>query len=178
MYTYPAQEWFALMVKPRFEKSTSTLLRQKGYEEFLPLTAEARSWSDRVKTVQLPLFPRYVFCCFNSHQQGPILNTPGVQRIVGFGMGPTPIPDHEINSLRKLMESGSSPAVCDYIADGEWVLVREGPLAGMEGLLVKAKGSCRVVVSIHLLQRSVYVEVDRTAIVASRIPSPLMERVG
>lgn len=158
------------MVKPRFEKSTSTLLRQKGYEDFLPLTAEARDWSDRIKTVQLPLFPRYLFCRFNSQQKVPILNTPGVQKIVGFGTGPTPIPDQEIASLRTLIESGSSAMACDYIADGELVQVREGPLAGMEGLLVKAKGSCRVVVSIHLLQRSVYAEVDRTAIV------PLMNR--
>lgn len=168
MYSHPTHEWFALMVKPRFEKSASTLLRQKGYEDFLPLTAEARNWSDRVKTVELPLFPRYLFCRFNSHEQGRILNTPGVQRIVGFGFRPTPIPDQEMDSLRKLIESGSRPVICDYIADGECVLVREGPLAGMEGILVKAKGGCRVVVSIHLLQRSVYAEVDRASIVPSR----------
>lgn len=167
MHTHSTNEWFALMVKPRFEKSASTLLRQKGYEDYLPVTTEARNWSDRVKTVEMPLFPRYLFCRFDSQEQGRILNTAGVQRVVGFGMKPTPIPDHEIDSLRKLIESGSRATACDYIADGEYVLVREGPLAGMEGILVKAKGSCRVVVSIHLLQRSVYAEVDRTAITAS-----------
>ena len=169
MYTHPRHEWFALMVKPRFEKSASTLLRQKGYEDFLPLTAEARNWSDRVKTVELPLFPRYLFCRFTPHEQGRILNTPGVQKIVGFGMRPTPIPDQEIESLRRLIKSGSTAAICDYISNGEYVLVREGPLAGMEGVLVKAKGTCRVVVSIHLLQRSVYAEVDRASIVPSVI---------
>ncbi len=167
MYTHPAEEWFALMVKPRFEKNTSMLLKHKGYQDFLPLTAEARTWSDRVKTVELPLFPRYLFCRFNSQKRAMILNTPGVQTIVGFGMGPTPIPDHEIESLRTLIASGVPPAPCEYIADGERVLVCEGPLAGMEGLLVKSKGSCRVVVSIHLLQRSVFAEVDRSVIVAA-----------
>lgn len=183
MYTHPEQAWFALMVKPRFEKSTSTLLKYKGFEDFLPLTAQARNWSDRVKTVELPLFPRYIFCRFSSQEKGSILNTPGVQKIVGFGMGPTPIPDAEIDSLRKLIESGVPPASCEYIADGETVQVREGPLAGMEGLLVKSKGSCRVVVSIHLLQRSVYAEVDRGAVIStqsSRVTygQKLFERAG
>lgn len=159
------------MVKPRFEKSVSSILGQKGFEDFLPLNAESRKWSDRVKTVQLPLFPRYLFCKFSLHEQVAILNTPGVQRIVGFGMGPQAIPDQEIESLRLLIASGFPALTCDYIAEGERILVRQGPLAGMEGMLVKTKSDCRVVVSIHLLQRSVYAEVDRAAIAPATLSS-------
>jgi transcription antitermination factor NusG len=170
VYPHSAPEWFAIMVKPRFEKSVASLLRQKGYEDFLPLTAESRKWSDRVKTVQLPIFSRYLFCRFSLHDQVAILNTPGVQWIIGFGAGPKSIPDQEIESLRKLVASGFPPLACEYLADGQRVLVREGPLAGMEGLLVKTKSDCRIVVSIHLLQRSVYAEVDRTAVIPVPLP--------
>src|SRR5579871_2337861 len=86
--TNSSHQWFAVMVKPRFEKCVSGFLRSKGYEEFNPVTSHRQKWSDRWKIVEFPLFPRYLFCRFDFHNRVHILNTPGVLRIVGFG--PTP----------------------------------------------------------------------------------------
>lgn len=165
-------QWYALMVKPRAEKAVSHLLQEKGYKDFLPLSVETRQWSDRVKLLALPLFPRYLFCHFDLNQRASILNTPGVQRIVGFGARPTVVPDEEIESLRKFIEAGAGPKPCEYVANGQHVEVREGALAGVRGLLVRTKTNHRVVLSVHLLQRSVYVEVNQNAIAAVAESSP------
>lgn len=152
--------WFAIMVKPRFEKSVSSLLRTKGYEEFMPITVRRQKWSDRWKTIDFPLFPRYVFCRFGFNDRVPVLNTPGVLRIVGFGPTPCHIADDEINALRTAVQSGVPLWNCDYLVSGQKVKVLNGPLAGVEGLFVESRGNARIVLSVHLLQRSVYAEVD------------------
>lgn len=157
-------EWYAVMVKPHFEKATSGLISQKGYETYLPLTTSQRKWSDRTKIINSPLFPRYLFARFALDEQVQILRTAGVQKIVGFASRPTAIPVSEIESLRTLTNSGIAPQECDYLSGGHKVVVCKGPLSGMVGALVRTKTNCRVVVSIQLLQRSVYVEVDRADI--------------
>jgi transcription antitermination factor NusG len=154
-------EWFAVLVKPRFEKSVAMLLRIKGYEELLPCEAEEHQWSDRCKTLEVPLFPRYVFCRFRFTERVPVLNTPGVVRIVGFGRTPTPIPKEEILALQHLVSSGVPARRCPYFGVGDEIRIRRGALAGLQGTFVEVQGSCRVVVSIHLLQRSVYTVIDR-----------------
>lgn len=165
--SYSGPEWYALLVRPRSEKTVSELLKQKGYEDFLPLSSETHKWSDRFKVLKLPLFPRYLFCRFDLREKVQVLRTQCVQRIVGFGGEPQPVPEEEISSLRKLLESGLHPQTCEYLSNGQTVVVREGPLAGLRGSIIRTKGNCRVVLSIHLLQRSVYAEVHGAAVVAT-----------
>jgi transcriptional antiterminator NusG len=156
----PTVGWFALMVKPRFEKSVSTLLRSKGLEDFTPMTTSTREWSDRQKTLELPMFPRYVFCRFSFESRVPVLSTPGVLRVVGFGPVPCQIPEAEIEALRMAVRAGVPLMNCDYLAVGQRVRVLKGPLTGVEGLFVEWKSNARIVLSIHLLQRSLCAEVD------------------
>jgi len=81
---YP-MSWYALRIQSRLSGLASITLRGKGYEEFLPLYRACRRWSDRVKQVELPLFPGYSFCQFDVNDRLPILTTPGVIGIVGAG---------------------------------------------------------------------------------------------
>src|SRR5690242_9689932 len=69
--------WYAIRVKPNHEKPVAATLRGKGYQEFLPLSRTRRQWSDRVKVLDLPLFPGYVFCRLNLDDRMPLLTTPG-----------------------------------------------------------------------------------------------------
>src|SRR5215471_17879374 len=80
--------WFAVQVRPRYEKATARALRNKGYEEFLPLYTSPRRWTDRLKHIELPLFPGYVFCRFDLQVVPRIVTTAGVVRIVGMGNTP------------------------------------------------------------------------------------------
>lgn len=153
--------WFAIRVRSNHEKTASVQLRHLGYEEFTPTYKTERQWSDRRKIVDQLLFPGYVFCKFNPADRLPILKTAGVVGLVGFGEGPCPIPDQEIEHVRALVESEVLVGPWPFLERGQTVLLEKGPLAGLEGLLIEIKGHFRLVVSITLLRRSVSAEIDR-----------------
>jgi len=153
--------WYALQVRPRFEKAVSRNLQSKGYEEFLPLYRKTSRWSDRTKEIELPLFPGYVFCRFNALQRLPIMMIPGVNSVVGVGKNLSPIDPQELDNVRNLLQSGSLFDPWPFFELGQMVEVERGPLAGTQGLIVRVKDSYRLVISINLLQRSVAVEIDR-----------------
>src|SRR5947209_17143167 len=88
--------WYAIQTTPRHEKVVSEVLASKGFEHLLPQYKTRRKWADRIKDLELPLFPRYVFCRFDRSQMVPILNSPGVLGIVRFGRELAPLQEHEI----------------------------------------------------------------------------------
>jgi transcription antitermination factor NusG len=151
-------QWFALQVKPRFEKNTSLLLREKGFEEFLPLYRCRRRWRHRNAVIELPLFPGYLFCRFDLRDRMPVLTTPGVFSIVSTAKVPARIPDEEIESIRRVVCFGRNVEPFPYV-EGQNVRIEDGPLRSVEGTIVQVKKSQRIVVSIKLLQRSVAAEV-------------------
>lgn len=153
--------WFALTVKPRHEKTVAEGLLARSLESYAPLYRERHRWSDRVRSVELPLFPRYVFCRFSFADRIKVLSMPSVRSVVGFGGEPAPVRDEEIDAVRTLVDSGLEVAPCDYLRLGQRVRVCEGPLAGLEGILSREKSACRIVINVELLQRSVAVEIDR-----------------
>ncbi len=157
--------WVALQVKPRSEKLVAIALNSKEIEVFLPLYAARRRWSDRIKELQLPLFDGYVFCKLNLLHRMPALTIPGVIQFVGIGRTPVPIEEEEIVALQSVIKSGLPSMPWPFLQVGQKVRVEHGPLRDLEGILLQAKGSHRLVLSVSLLQRSVAVEVDRDCVV-------------
>jgi transcription antitermination factor NusG len=154
--------WYALQIQSRLGNVASATLRGKGYEQFLPLYRSRRKWSDRIKELELPLFPGYLFCRFDvSDRLLPILTTPGVIGIVGAGKTPVPVDDEEIEAVRVILRSGLASQPWPFLHLGSKVYIERGPLTGMEGIVTKADEIYRLVVSISMLQRSVAVEIDR-----------------
>ncbi len=154
--------WFALRVKSKFENLASATLRGKGFSEFLPLYTSRRRWSDRVKTLELPLFPGYLFCQFDpTDRLIPVLTTPGVIGIVGAGKIPYPVAEEEIEAVRMVLRSGLAAQPWPFLGVGSRIFMEAGPLAGLEGIVTSVDKTCRLVVSVSLLQRSVAVEIDR-----------------
>lgn len=156
--------WYALHIKPRFEKLVTTQLDQKGYPTLLPTYTSQRKWSDRVKTLSLPLFPGYIFSRFNINARLPIVATPGVMRVLGIGRIPTPVNESEITAIQHIMDSCAHAEPHPYLTAGEMVEIESGPLQGLTGIIVRVKNSDRLVVSVSLLMRSVAVEVDQVAV--------------
>jgi transcription termination/antitermination protein NusG len=150
-------EWFALRVRPRAERMVADALEGKGYEPFLPLHRERRRWSDRVKTVEAPLFAGYVFCRFDVQRRLGVLTTPGVLHVVSTGSVPQPIAPEEIDSLRVVVRSGLQLESWPHLHVGQRICIVSGPLAGATGTLQSVKAQDRLVVSVSLLQRSVSV---------------------
>lgn len=153
-------DWFAVHVRSRYESVVARCLKTKGYECFLPTYWSRRRWSDRVKELELPLFPGYFFCRFHLEDRLPILKTPGLISIVGIAQNPIPVDQAEIEAVRTLVNSGLRHQPWPYVRIGQKVRIEYGSLWGLEGILQSFKGRQRIVVSVTLLQRSVAAEID------------------
>lgn len=153
-------QWFAIHVRSNFERTVSAVLRNKGLEEFLPTYRCRRRWSDRIKEDDFPLFPGYLFCRLDHHQRKPVVTTNGVVRIVGTGKTPVAVSAQELEFIWRITQSDVVANPWPYLNIGESVVIRSGPLSGLEGILVESKSHRRLVVSVSLLQRSVAVEID------------------
>ena len=158
------QKWFALQVRTRWESSTSLLLSGKGYQTLLPTYKASRRWRGRVREINAPLFPGYVFCQFDVHKRLPILVTPGVLALVGRGRVPTPVEEVEIANLRMIISSGLGAEPWPYLEVGQKIRIESHSLQGLEGILIQFKGNRRIVVSVSLLRRSVALEIDRSCV--------------
>src|SRR4051812_14795861 len=160
----PGSQWYALRVRPRTEKAVTAGISGKEYETFLPLQRQTRQWSDRVKAVDLPLFPGYVFCRGDLARKARLVSTPGVIGILSFGGIPAVISEAEISALKAVIRSGVLVEPWQYVREGERVRIHKGLLTGLEGILIRTKGDYRVVLSVEMICRSVAVEVNTDSI--------------
>jgi transcription antitermination factor NusG len=152
--------WFAVWTRSRHEKSVHEQLGWKDIETFLPTITRWSRWKDRKKQVDWPLFPGYVFARFEPDSSLPILKCSGVVSIVSFEGRPAPIPDIEIDGVRRLVESELQYDPCPLIREGAMVEVIHGPLKGVFGRLVRKGSHARLVLSVDLIGRGVAVTVD------------------
>jgi transcription antitermination factor NusG len=160
--------WYAIHTSHQHEKVVSSLLTQKGFEVFLPLYLAAHCWKDRTQQVSLPLFPGYLFLHDGLDRRLAVLTTPGTHGLVSFGASPAPIPQSEIDAVRRMVAENAHCEPHPFLKCGDWVRVKSGPLVDLEGILVRKKSLFRLVLSVELLRQSMAVEVDAT--VVERVP--------
>src|SRR6202166_3984552 len=152
--------WYALQVRSRKEGYVASQISGQGYECLLPTYKSVRKWSDRVKEVEQPLFPSYLFCRFDYQDRRAVVMTSGVLQVVGNGRTALPVANEEISAIQKAVSSGTPHCPWPYVEVGERVRIACGTLSGLEGILVNFKGNHRVVLSVSLLQRSLAMEVE------------------
>ena len=149
--------WLAVYTSSRHEKRVAKQLTDRGIENFLPLVVRQHHWAKRAMVrLQLPLFPNYLFVHIAPQQRIDVFKVAGVLGIVGTGYA---LPDLEIERLRAGVELGRVEPH-PYLATGERVRIHAGPMAGMEGVLLRRKNELRLIVTLDLIQRSVAVEID------------------
>lgn len=154
-------QWLALITIPRHEKAVARQLAPMGIACFLPLYRTLRRWNDGSKvSLELPLFPGYIFVRIGKLERVPVLRLPGaVKFVAGVRSEPAALADGEIESLRLGLEQ-RRPEPHPLLVSGRRVRIRCGALAGMEGVVVRWKGGLRVVLTLNLILRSVAVEVN------------------
>lgn len=157
---YCEPRWYAAYTSANHEKHVAEQLGVREVEHFLPTYSSVRRWKDRRTTLQLPLFPGYVFVRMALRDRLLILKIPGVAKLVGFNGTPTALPEGEIVSLRTSLGRGLRAEPHRFLTEGRRVRVKNGPLVGMQGILVKRKNHARLVVSVELIQRAMSVEMD------------------
>ena len=155
------EKWIAVYTKPRHEKTVEKELQQKGFEVYLPLLRERRNWSDRKKWVEFPLFRSYVFVRIELKNTLFVLQTIGVVRVVKFGEDAAVVNDDQIRAIKLMIEGGYNPQAMDYFVEGDPVEVKDGPLKGLVGEVVRLDNHDRLVVRIDAIQHSISVQIDR-----------------
>jgi len=162
--------WFVLTVKPKHEKAVGDQLQARSLEPYVPVLRSRRKWSDRLKVVELPLFPGYVFCRFSLPRRSEVLRVPSVRSVVSFYGKACPVSDTEIEAVRAMVDSGLPVMEWPYLKVGQRVRICEGSMCGLYGILVQEKRGYRVVVNMELLNRAVSVELDRDWVKAESQP--------
>lgn len=157
--------WWALYTRHQHEKTVFNGLHAKGFEVFLPMYESLRRWKDRNKLLALPLFPCYVFVRGGLDRKLQVLTTPGIHKILYHGERVATIPDQEIEAIRRSLDASFRVEPYPFLKSGDRVRVTRGTLEGVEGLLVRRKGLCRLILSVEMLAQSVAVEIDAADVV-------------
>ena len=176
VHSSPKRYWFAIQVIPRRENKALLLLDSKGYESFLPTYKVRHTWSDRVKVLERPLFPGYVFCRIQEAAFGLVLTTPGMGRFVTVGGKPCPISDDEICSLARVSRSGLHAFPHPYFVVNQKVQVANGLFAGVVGAVVRVENQRRLVVSIDAIERSFSIAIDQAEVVPLSGPHDVQQK--
>jgi len=157
----PASRWFAVYTTCRHEKRVAQHFSERAIEHYLPLYRSERKWRDGSRvTLDLPLFPCYIFARISTSERVRVLSVPGALAVVGgTGREPAPLPDAAIDALRSGLEREQIEPHPLLVA-GQRARIRSGTFAGMEGVVVRRKGSFRVVLTMELIMQSISVEVD------------------
>lgn len=154
--------WYATYTCAQHEKRVAAELGIREVEHFLPLYSSVRHWKDRRVTLELPLFPGYVFVRLALRDRVRVLQIPSVVRLVGFNGQPTALPDTEMEIMRSGLSQSLRAEPHPFVSVGKRVRITGGPFAGLGGILKRKKNNLRVVVSLDLIHRSVAVDVDIT----------------
>jgi transcription termination/antitermination protein NusG len=156
------ENWYGLQTRPRHEKMVAQRLEERGVKTFLPLVTETHRWSDRLKSVRMPLFSCYVFAKSvpNRSERLRVLRVEGVFGLVGSRGEGVPIPEEQIDAVRSLVEGELPWTTHPFLKIGQRVRVKSGALDGLEGVLVSRNGDRTLVISVDAIHRSLAVRVE------------------
>jgi len=152
--------WYAVYTRARWEKRVSRLFEQEGICHYLPLYKTVRLWSDRKKSVIMPLFPSYVFVKISKFDYLKVLNTPGVARIISFEGSPVAIPEKQIQTIKDILNKGVDiEAVENPPNPGDELEVCKGSLKGLKGELVEYRGKKKIAVRLDVIEKSIIINI-------------------
>ena len=154
--------WYAAYTRANHERRVADQFAGRSLEHFLPQYESVRRWKDRKVRLQRPLFPGYLFVRMALQERLHVLQVPGVVRLVGFHGSPEPLPEGDIQRIREFVGQGWRAEPHPYLSAGRRARVVRGPLAGMEGIVLRRKNRSRLVLSFSLIQRSMAIEMDES----------------
>jgi transcription antitermination factor NusG len=171
-------QWFALWTNSHCEQLVHDQLVARGFHAFLPIVQD---WSRRAgvrRLVPRPMFPGYLFVhsVIDKRNYVEIVKTRGLVRILGERWDKlAPIDEREIHAIRTFVSADLPVLPHPYLREGQRVRITDGALAGAEGYFVRSKPNRGLlVISIALLQRSVAVEIECSAVEPAATPSPAL----
>jgi len=153
--------WYALYTKSRYEKFINQELANRNIESFLPTRKIKRRWSDRLVTIEEPLFTSYIFVKTEPINRIAALRVKGAIKFVSAGLNPIPIEEDVILSLKNIVQNEISIDSFPYLDKGDRVCIKSGPFKGTEGFIIlKNDKRCQLVISIAAIKSSVSIAID------------------
>ena len=165
-------QWFAAYTYANHEKSVAQQLRTRGVACFLPLYSAVHRWKDRKVTLELPLFPGYVFVHLAPVKHFQVLQIPRVARIVGTSRQPTPLPEREIQVLMDAKALAVRTEPYRFLTIGTKVRVKAGCFEGLEGFVLRRKGMQGIIVTLRAISSAFVIEVSAQDLELVRLPKP------
>jgi len=159
-YSSEQKRWYALYTTPRAEKKVAERFERTNISYYLPLQKKLKKWSDRKKWVEEPLFKSYIFVNISEADYFNVLNTYGVVKFVTFSGQAVPIPEREIDTIKKLlMEFPDDLEVVENIEPGTPIEVIAGPMMGVKGELVEYRGEKRAAIKVEYVNQIILVNI-------------------
>jgi len=155
------KNWYAIYTKPRSEKKVNELLLETGIITYLPLKQVRKRWSDRIKLVEKPLFPSYIFIKISDKEYELVRRVYGVVNFVYYQHKPAKIRDKEINVIKKFLKKTDHSTI-DFVPSDE-VIILEGVLCGKKGKIVKVAKN-KVLLHIEGLGNTLKAEIKKTVL--------------
>jgi len=152
--------WYVIRVKGNAEKTAAQSLINRGVTVFLPLQKRP-SKRKNVGLIDIPLFAGYIFGQFDHRDALKVVACPGVVQILCRGTVPEPVDPAEMRSLLVLSRTAVAISLLPTFTRGQKVRITEGPLADVEGIVLRDNGRQRLILSVSLLRRSVSAEINR-----------------
>jgi transcription antitermination factor NusG len=155
-------QWYAVHTRAHFEQVLASALDGRAIETFYPVFEQRHRWADRQKLISSPVFPGYLFVRIagTADERVSILQARGAVRILGPGNAIEPIPEIEIEAIRRLLASKASCYPHAFLREGMRVRVRRGALKHLTGILVRFRNQARIVISVQLLQQAIAADLD------------------
>jgi transcription antitermination factor NusG len=151
--------WYVVATRSRHEKVVHAQLRARAVEAFLPLAERWSQWKDRKAKVAFPLFPGYCFARFPLAARLRVVSAVGVTRLVGVAGKAEPVPEAQVEGIRRLLQTTLKHDLHPFLEEGREVEVVRGPLAGVRGKLIRKDRRTRLVLAVTLIQQAAVVEV-------------------
>jgi transcription antitermination factor NusG len=167
--TVEERPWYVIQTRSRFEKKCTNFLSKNGVSVYLPLQKKMKVWSDRIKQVEEPLFPGYLFIQFSESERYRILNTPGIVRFVSFGGKYATVSTKQMAAIQKAISSDLDLEVVDIAFEpGQEVLINSGPFKGNYARLVRHNGKGKLLLALDSIGKGILLEIGRTRVDAIR----------
>lgn len=163
--------WYVLFVRSNQEKRVAKGLQERSVEHLLPCYSSLRQWKDRKATLEIPLFPGYIFVRLPLIERLRALTVPQVISFVGRKEAPAVVSSEEIEWIRSGVTQGKAEPH-QYLEAGQRVMITEGVLRGIPGILLRKRNSLRVVVSLDCIARAFVVEVEAASVTVIGPPCP------
>ena len=157
--------WYALHVASNHERKVQEQLQYQGVEELTPFWIPDPKRISRFtrKPIERSLFPGYVFACFDARAYTPILRIPGVIHVLTIEKEPAPIPESDIENIRRLIAAPSlirPEQKAPNVQQGDTVEVIHGPLTGLMGQVTYLETRMRVVIWVQTMSAGISAEVQ------------------